>query len=223
MGQVCRKLVWLFPLALLALSPGPEVDARAEASEPLDGRGADLSLSVALFDGIRLKPEVRDVLVYEVESILSAAGVTVEWVERASEPVGPAGPSPEVHVVLLESHPEGWHLGDNVLGAAFADRGPRRSILAFLDGVVRALGRADSPGFGRIARGQREIARALGRVVAHEVIHAVAPDHPHAEEGLMGPRQSRASLLRKEVALDPCCVVALREGLAASSQRVRTA
>jgi hypothetical protein len=56
---------------------------------------------------------------------------------------------------------------------------------------------------------------AIGHVVTHELVHALAPRHPHATSGLMGSTLNRQSLLAERATLDKGWVRSLHEGLAA--------
>ena len=58
------------------------------------------------------------------------------------------------------------------------------------------------------------------RVVAHEVIHAIAPDEPHARNGLMRHAMNRTFLLSDKAPLDGRCARAFLAGLAARKPRV---
>ena len=49
---------------------------------------------------------------------------------------------------------------------------------------------------------QRDYPRALGRVVAHELVHAIAPLEPHADRGLMQASLNRAVLTGPRLAID---------------------
>jgi hypothetical protein len=44
---------------------------------------------------------------------------------------------------------------------------------------------------------------SLGRVVAHEVVHAIAPTLPHARQGLPKTELTRANLVASRLDLDP--------------------
>jgi hypothetical protein len=66
---------------------------------------------------------------------------------------------------------------------------------------ILELDLASSRGFQH-GLSKAELARALARVVAHEVFHVVAPAVPHASSGLMSGRLGRAELLRRESRID---------------------
>ena len=51
-------------------------------------------------------------------------------------------------------------------------------------------------------RERQQIATALGRVVAHEVVHALAPLQPHATQGLLSATLNRSHLVHHRLLLD---------------------
>jgi hypothetical protein len=57
------------------------------------------------------------------------------------------------------------------------------------------------------------LARAVARVVAHEIVHAVAPEANHTATGLMQPELTRAHLEMKRLRLARETTDALRRGL----------
>ena len=120
----------------------------------------------------------------------------------------------EIVVVLLDSEPPG-SLRSGVMGSTSA-RPVSRTLWVMLPNLKRILGqdlapsRGFYPGFSKA-----ELARALARVVAHEVFHVVAPAVPHASRGLMSRSLGRAELLRKEPRIDSRSRRALWEALGA--------
>ena len=46
------------------------------------------------------------------------------------------------------------------------------------------------------------LARAMARVLAHELVHVVAPERGHAASGLMARQLTRHLLLRRKIELD---------------------
>jgi hypothetical protein len=51
-------------------------------------------------------------------------------------------------------------------------------------------------------RQRKDLARAIGRVLVHEVVHAIAPRLSHADEGLMHEALLSASLLKRRIEID---------------------
>lgn len=63
---------------------------------------------------------------------------------------------------------------------------------------------------------RKRLAKALGRVVVHELAHRVAPDLPHAESGVMRGDLGRSFLTRRELSLDDISKKAILEVLRAN-------
>jgi hypothetical protein len=61
---------------------------------------------------------------------------------------------------------------------------------------------------------QADLSLAIARVVAHEVVHAVAPREPHTARGLMHGNLDRVFLTGREAIVDPGCAEAFLKGLA---------
>jgi hypothetical protein len=94
-------------------------------------------------------------------------------------------------VVVMPGDP-GPLLERSVLGAVQRDA-PTRALWVFPRTIAAALGLASD----RAAWTPEEravFARALGRVVAHEVVHLTCPWRAHDRSGLMAARMSRATL-----------------------------
>ena len=98
--------------------------------------------------------------------------------------------------------------------ALFGSGAQSQTAWIYLSNVIWALGLQDRGSRGYSAREQEEIARALGRVVAHELVHAVAPDIPHSRTGLMADTMGRSLLLQRTLSLAPAEQAALRAGVA---------
>jgi hypothetical protein len=85
------------------------------------------------------------------------------------------------------------------MAAAYGARGEKYSIFVFYPGVRRTLGHSDSQ---LSPRHVAELSRALARIVAHEVVHVLAPESGHADSGLMSGRLTREALLADSIDLD---------------------
>ena len=85
-------------------------------------------------------------------------------------------------------------------------RGPKPTRVAwvFVNNVRAALGH-DSVRTRPNLVGAPDLVRAVARVAAHEVVHAIAPDEPHARDGLMSQALSRHFLLGARAPIDPRC------------------
>ncbi len=196
-----------------AWAPFVEVgpDALLPQSEDLP-RPADLSL--VWYDPSGVLPAGYDGLTREVREIFRGLGVEVTW--RVGGTFGGAE-TPEVPVILLASDPLGRRRSERVLGLVVRDQRPHRAVWVFQDNVRRALGLRQQADSGPI----EPLARALGRVVAHEIVHAISPDTPHSREGLMQHAFGRSFLLGAQAPIDPRCAAAFVSGLAAEWQQVR--
>jgi hypothetical protein len=151
-------------------------------------RDGDLLLVLTWWDGHRLFPYDRGLMTREMDSLFGSFGVDVRW--REGESWAGASIGSEIQVVLTPSDPSGpgWRLKSHVLGAFVAGDGPPRSVYVFFSNLVRAAKVA--PLTDRILKPgeRRDLSRALARVIAHEVFHAISPSEPHASEGLMSAR-----------------------------------
>ena len=135
----------------------------------------------------------------ELDSIFRELGADIEWNEDSSRVlerrVG------KIVVLLLPEKPGDWMPGKNVMGVVSHDTPP--VVRIFYAGVTNTLGFEPAP----LRPGDSEerafyLARAIARVLAHEIIHAIAPPHPHASSGLMNPRLTRSHLTAEEVIVD---------------------
>lgn len=150
----------------------------------------------------------------EVETLFRKIGVQVTLLRGSSE--GATADPEVVHVIPMSRPRPVWRLNENVMAAAPREEGVPQRIYLFLSHVQRVLGHGGKADASALLRQNLEFSRALGRVLAHEIVHAVVPAHPHAATGLMSARQRRGSLLRHKARLDPDCVKALLEALAST-------
>ena len=65
---------------------------------------------------------------------------------------------------------------------------------------------------------QVESTDELASVMAHEVVHALAPDHKHSGWGILGHAQDERSLLQPQLSIHESAGEALRAGLAEIEQ-----
>ncbi len=164
-------------------------------------------------DGHRLVRNREDVRA-EIEAILWGAGIRVNWSD------GSLGPTPEkalpVTVVLSPSEPsgDGWHLSPSAMGV-YLSSAESSAVFVFYRRVARVLGIASERDGMMPPSDRKHLAKALGRVVVHELVHRLAPDLPHADSGVMRGDLGRSDLTRKHLSLDPgsraAILAALRE------------
>jgi hypothetical protein len=165
------------------------------AAQPAD----QIRLDVVYMDVGTAVPFAFPRLSREVESILQREGVSVGW-RQSVEGVWADG---ELGVVLLSRRGPPT-LGRNVMGATLRDGRVIRAVWIYLPSVAEVLA-VDWRQWPRWSQVERDLfATALGRVVAHEIFHALAPDLAHVPGGLMSEGLDRAALVdpRVELPLD---------------------
>ncbi|MCZ6726692.1 MAG: hypothetical protein O7A98_04980 [Acidobacteria bacterium] len=238
MKGIFRDLCFVLPFLLLALPAGaleithvpqPRQDLPSSArvllpeqAEPLP-LTATRRLELMLFDNFGLKPEAAERMRLEVEQIFASMATDIEWMDPLSEaPVEVVGI--RLRVILIPSPPQAWGLRDRTMGVVFGREGLVDTVYIFPPAVMRTLQRfPEEAEPNRLQRQNHRWARALGRVVGHEIIHAVAPDHPHAPNGLLRARQSRFSLSAPELALDALCAEVFMARLQSRMQTAESA
>ena len=163
----------------------------------------------------------------EVENAFEEAGVMVTWrknvVTQDDDPL-------EIVITVRRSPPPEWRLGDHAMGTGFKVNDKRRVIYLFFDSVLRTLGFKYVEPRVPTATETMLLARALARVVSHEVDHSIAPGAPHAEDGLMQSQLTREGLRKPRLRLSEPSIRALSAALqeiddaqktAASKKRVK--
>jgi hypothetical protein len=123
----------------------------------------------------------------------------------------------ELTVVVLPARTPGTRLDHSVMGATHRTPDGARAIWVYAAGVAATLGLGSGAGPLWSLPQRREFGRALGRVVAHELVHAIAPARPHVNGGLMSARMGRALLLRSDLAVDTATAAAFRAALGGQS------
>ena len=177
-------------------------------------------LELTLFDNFGLKSRTAERIRREVENIFATMDTDIEWLDPLSE--APATKVPiGLRVVLIPYPPRIWGLSSMTMGVVFKTDGFVENVYIFPPAVMRTLYRLpEEIGANHLLMMNRLLARALGRVIGHEIIHAVAPDHPHTPNGLMQARLSRFSLGGEELAVESRCA---RVFLAHLQSRLQTA
>jgi hypothetical protein len=117
----------------------------------------------------------------EATSILEELGVNVTWEEESSLPTEP-GP---IRIILLDGKEGRPGVAPHVMGCAL--KGVSSAAWVYVGAVARALN-FDGPPFRWSGSRRLQMMTALGRVVAHELVHVVAPELPHAPHGLLSTR-----------------------------------
>lgn len=159
-----------------------------------------------------LSDEALDRLREEAAAAFRRSGAEIRFVNSGGGP-------PIVPATLYPEIPKNWKVARGALGVAVGDPDRPRSIFLSVGAVGRALrwrgagpGRSAGPKKGPAAL---RFGRALGRVLAHELVHAIAPDCPHTGSGLMSARLTRWMLISPEADFDEIARAYLRRGAAA--------
>jgi len=157
-------------------------------------------LTLVWHDSSRLFPSVGlSRLAEEMEELFRENGLLVRFHAAAEGENLQKIPEPRVNAIVLPEGDPRFGLASTALAAAHGQRGGKYSIFVSYSGVRRALGHRTS---GTSPRQIMEMGRALARVVAHEVVHVLAPEGGHAESGLMSRNLTREALLADAIDLD---------------------
>jgi hypothetical protein len=136
----------------------------------------------------------------EALSILQAMGLHPTWRRSAA---GEPAREKEIRVVLVDRLLVDRASGEPVLGAT--PREARRYPVAWIHvpSVRVTLGLAvDAEGTPMSARDRRALGVALGRVIAHEVVHVLAPGLSHGR-GLMARALNERELTAPRLSFEP--------------------
>jgi hypothetical protein len=172
------------------------------------------TLELALFDRVHLSAVMIQEMNHEVNHVFSARRVEIGWLSSRDDLVIHS-PRREIQVILSPSLPEVWGYDESVMGVVLAPgrEGPGGVIVVFPARVAQVVGARRYRRFSARMPTDPRLARALGRIIAHEIIHVVAPDHRHGDTGIMHASQSRASLLEPEPRVDTACSAAFQTHL----------
>ncbi len=195
------------------------------ASSPGWSSFPSLTLTLIWYDTYQLLPRSFETMTKEVNRIFEESGVVVHWeMGRMDETDEDAAQDPlKLNVILHPNRATAWGLKEGVMGAATHREGMKGSAYIFFPAVVGAMGLGFQADALEGPRTTYELARALGRVVAHEVVHVLVPYHPHASEGVMKPRMHQQFLARRDVHIDPESVKVIREEIQARAGTIAVA
>jgi len=202
---------------LLATGAHPSARASVVAADPSS------CLVLEWMDPHQLLPAGERWLAKEASRILHDAKIPSRWDWSRGHARGASSSAREhrLRVVLVPSEPSGpgWDLASNTLGVTVLDgKQTSPAVYIFYHSIVSVLGR-DASKRGRAPnlsdpRFLGPASRALGRVVAHEIAHAIAPGEPHARSGLMQAGLAPKLLTAKrEVTIDDQWELVLGAGL----------
>jgi hypothetical protein len=172
-------------------------------------------ITLLWFDPRETLPGGFETVRQEVTRIFREIGVDVRWTVGGLGTTFGASGVPEVPVILLPDDPAPVRRGQRIMGLVMRSQEPSRAVWVFLKSVRWTLGHDMRKGGPRTEAEAQELALAVARVAAHEVVHAIAPDEPHSQGGLMNHSLSRGFLLGRRLPVDPQCAAAFLTRLAA--------
>ncbi len=202
-GSLLRLV--LTSLTLLGTPATAFAELKVSSSEP--------DLRLLWYDPEKLLPHGFAAVASNFERLFREVGVTITLEQATGIEHGDERQA--VRVIAVSRTPSSWELGPDVLAVAPDPSVHQRSVYVILPRVRRELRHTETSAANiDLLRHRTEMSRALSRLIAHELVHAVAPAHPHAASGLMRDRQPRSFLLKQKMRMDPKCVGAFKAGLA---------
>lgn len=191
----------------LLVAAGPPSFGATRATQAPGPQSSRPRLRLVWIDVEGAPPYVFPFTSQEAAAILGQAGIAVEWTVAAPSTVTV---DDELRVLVL-GETGGAIRTRATMGCT---RRGSRTAWVYLSNVLWALGLRNGGGRGLLGREQEEVGRALGRVIAHEVVHILAPDLRHSRHGLMAERMNRALLVCSRVSLAAREAEAVRAGAA---------
>jgi hypothetical protein len=194
------------------MSPRVAVAVVSLAAVPMGATSAGAegpALRLVWFDPSELAPGSESVAREEAEALLGRMGASVAWRRGAA---GELMRSDEVWIVLVGEGPKPAS-GSRVLGATLARQQLAPLVWVRVPNVRAALGISRTrPQLELRPDELRVLGVALGRVLTHEVVHAVVPALQHGS-GLMSTSFTRAQLAAGSLPIESQVTLAFRAAL----------
>jgi hypothetical protein len=188
----------------------PEREGGLERPAPI--AAPDRGLTLLWFDPKDLFLDGFEPIAREVTGIFREIGVGIRWERGESGTVFGGRGGLEIPVILLPADPVAQRASRRVMGLVPRNPEGPRVVWVFFSSVRWTLGH--NPKAPLVSLRQRdEVGLGLARVVAHEVVHAVAPEEPHASGGLMHHSMDRTFLLGAHAPVDANCARAFHRSL----------
>lgn len=179
-------------------------------------------LSLIWNDAYQILPISYEGIAEEVAEIFEEIAVRVSWTKAGQDPaVEPH--TVQVRVVLMPNLSSKWSLPHHTMGVVIGDKVPRETVFISYSGVVSTMGYEPTADRARSPRERAALTRALGRVIAHELAHAIVPERDHDTEGLLSANLKRSHLTESKLRFVDETAAAFVETLAALQNRVAAA
>jgi len=168
----------------------------------------DPRLALYLFDVHHQLDGQFDELAAETRAIFREMGADVTWREGGLGTTYGNDAIPEIPIIVLKTPPTGVANRASVMG--LVPRGGSKAVWIFVDNIRRAVAPS---GLAFSSEVSKSLGVAVGRVVAHEVVHALAPELAHTKQGLMRDALSRGELTSPARPAHDRCVTAVQAAL----------
>jgi hypothetical protein len=209
-GLACVAALWSTGVEAEPLGWGPPPPRDPAARRTATPANAAADVRLVWIDLAGLVRGAYPEAVREVQVQLGRIGVRASV--REGDVQGTSDGS-ELTVVVLPGPPRGGRLAHNVMGAAQRTPEGVHAIWVYASGVAGTLGLDPRTAAFWTLPERRFFGTALGRVVVHEVVHALAPQRPHSRQGLMAESMGRAQLLGRRLPIDEATARAVREAV----------
>lgn len=212
-------MVWDAAVILVTLQLTWAAPSGGLARPPLAPPHDPLPVHLVVSDRFGFRDEFLTSVGRDVLAILRTVGIDATWSTEEQVAAEAVHPRREVGVadsflfVFTDTPPSAWGVKRGAMGMVVPTTHPRRRVIVFPRRVLRVLDEERPAGRRPADTYRLETSRAFARVVVHELIHALAPEHSHAEQGLMRGTLSRRFLFGRELPIDPACQVALSSAL----------
>lgn len=170
-------------------------------------------LRIAWMDVADAAPGLSSIALAETKAIFSRMGLDVVWRRASVDEIARPG---EVRVILLKTGSvDRVHRRHN-LGATPVSPSDVPHVWIHVPSIRAVLGLPQRPSPDLMPTHARQtLGLALGRVVAHEVVHAVTPSLPHGR-GLMSALLTRRQLTTDRVVVELDVTLAVQAALRGS-------
>ncbi len=171
---------------------------------------ASKSIRLVWLDPIGATVGVDGVARDECRSVLERADLDVVWRKGSGGEQARPG---EIRVILVDHFVMDAQVRRSIMGATPARTREHPVVWIHTGSVLATLGfPPDFPILDLPLRARRDLGVAVGRVVAHEVVHVLVPSLKH-DRGLMSPMLTPETLTSSRLSLDPGAAELVRAAL----------